>query len=267
MMRWNVPPAIPDFAMTRQWMPSFRTRPEATSRLFCFPYAGSGASVFAAWQRHLPSAVELVALHLPGHEERLRESPFRCLDPLVDALISALAPCLDLPYAFYGHSMGGWVAFYLARRLRQARMKKPTHLFVGASRAPQTPSRHPVIHALGRDEFIAHVCERYSEIPAVILNDRDMLDIMIQMLQADFAVFETTEYRAGDPLDIPISAYAGDADQAVTPAEMEGWRVHTRSAFSLEVLPGDHFFLKSGARDLVGRMGRKLQSVGNGTQA
>jgi len=261
MKQWNAASATPGSAMTRQWAPSFRTRPEAASRLFCFPHAGSGASVFAGWQRHLPPAVELVGIHLPGHEERLREPAFRRLDPLLDALMSALAPCLDLPFAFYGHSMGGWVAFYLARRLRQAGMKQPTHLFVGASRAPQMPSRHPVIHALGRDEFIAHVCERYGEIPSVILKDREMMDIMIQMLQADFAVFETFEYRDGDPLDIPISAYAGDADQAVTPAEMESWRVQTRSAFSHEVLPGDHFFLKSCARDLLGRMGRALQSV------
>ncbi len=246
---------------TKLWAPSAGSRPEAARRLFCFPYAGTGASVFAGWQRLVPASVEVVGLHLPGHEERLREPAFRRLDPLLDALEEALRPLLDLPFAFYGHSMGGWVAFYLARRFRDAGLKQPAHLFVGASRAPQQPSRHPIIHALSRQQFIDHVRDRYGQIPAAILNDREMMDIVIGMLQADFAVFETAGYRTGAPLDLPISAYAGDADNAVNPAEMEGWGQQTRGEFTLEVLPGDHFFMKGGVGALLARMTPGLRSI------
>ncbi|WP_043225454.1 thioesterase II family protein, partial [Burkholderia glumae] len=46
-------------------------RSDARVRLVCFHYAGSGASMFAPWAAALPDAVELLAVQLPGRENRL----------------------------------------------------------------------------------------------------------------------------------------------------------------------------------------------------
>jgi len=219
--------------------------------------------MYAGWQRLLPAGVEVVGIHLPGREERLREPAFRSLDLLLDALMDALTPCLDLPYAFYGHSLGAWVAFFLTRRLREAGLKTPARLFVAAARAPHLPSRHPPLHACPRHEFVAHVTERYGEIPPAIRNDREMMDIVVELLRADMALFENARYLPGTPLDVPVLAYAGETDTAVTPAEVAAWREHTRSRFSLEVLPGDHFFLKSCQQALLDSVGREMLSIEN----
>ncbi len=101
------------------WVACAKPNPQAKLRLFCFHYAGGGASVFRGWRDSLPQSVEVCAIELPGRGMRLRESPFTQLEPLVQHLASTLLPYLDKPFAFFGHSMGGLVSFELTRLLRR----------------------------------------------------------------------------------------------------------------------------------------------------
>jgi medium-chain acyl-[acyl-carrier-protein] hydrolase len=243
------------------WLPSLRSRPDAQSRLFCFPYAGAGAAVYAGWQRELLAGVEVVPIHLPGREERMREPCFRRLDPLLDALAEVLSQCLDLPYAFYGHSLGGWIAYYLAQRFAWTGERMPAHLFIGASRAPHLRSQHPPIHSLPPDRFAEQVNLRYGQIPPAILAQRELMDLLIPIVQADMEMFETVEYRPGAPLATPISAFAGETDGEISLADVAAWREFTRSRFSCESLPGNHFFLKSCASTLLNRLGQEMRSI------
>ena len=154
--------------MTNAWVPSAGQNESARFRLFCFPHAGGGASAFGAWPRWMPPSVEVVGVHLPGREDRLRTPAFSLLDPMLAALEDALHPYLGLPFAFYGHSLGGWLAFYLARRFRRAGLARPMHIFVAACRAPQLESKHPPIHALSPDLFLLELRRRYNNIPTSI---------------------------------------------------------------------------------------------------
>ncbi len=242
------------------WLLFIRSRPDAESRLFCLPYAGTGATVYAGWQRELPASVEVVAIHLPDREERLRESSFRRLGPLLDALAEVLAQCLDLPYAFYGHSFGRWIAYYLTQRFARTGEKLPAHLFIGASRAPHLPNPHPPIHAVPRAQLAEHVSRRYGEIPPAILADRDFMD-MVPIIQTEIELLETVEYRPADPLAVPISAFAGETDGEISFADIAARRKHTRTRFSCEPLPRNHFFLKSCASSLLSRVGQEMRSI------
>ncbi|MEO8033728.1 MAG: alpha/beta fold hydrolase, partial [Acidobacteriota bacterium] len=89
-------------------------------RVFCLPYAGGGASAYRTWAAGLPSDIQLCAVQLPGRENRLGEPLYRSATDLVPALVSALRPFLDRPYAIFGHSMGGLLAFEAARQIRRS---------------------------------------------------------------------------------------------------------------------------------------------------
>ncbi|MER7693459.1 thioesterase domain-containing protein [Streptomyces sp. NPDC097610] len=43
--------------------------------LVCLPFAGAGASFFRAWEKHVPQTLRIVAVQLPGREERFVEPP------------------------------------------------------------------------------------------------------------------------------------------------------------------------------------------------
>jgi medium-chain acyl-[acyl-carrier-protein] hydrolase len=101
------------------WLLRIRERPRARVRLFCFPYAGAGASMFHRWPDALRSDVEVLPVQLPGRETRYREPLHRRIEPLAAALATALGPALDRPFAFFGYSLGGLLAFETARELRR----------------------------------------------------------------------------------------------------------------------------------------------------
>jgi surfactin synthase thioesterase subunit len=55
-------------------------------RLFCFPFAGDGASIFRHWPQLLPSEISVHPIKLPGREVRIREAAFRDVQPAADDL-------------------------------------------------------------------------------------------------------------------------------------------------------------------------------------
>src|SRR3954447_16006461 len=92
------------------WILTRTPNREVRVRLFCFPYAGAGASAFRAWEEELSPSIHLCRVQLPGRDERLREKPIAQLSELTGILSRELQSYLDIPFAFFGHSMGALTA-------------------------------------------------------------------------------------------------------------------------------------------------------------
>jgi pimeloyl-ACP methyl ester carboxylesterase len=90
---------------------------EPRLRLFCFHHAGGGASIFSGWPSVLGRLADVLPVQLPGRERRIREPRITDRAILVDELEHHLGPYLRRPYVFYGHSMGGLIAYDLAQQL------------------------------------------------------------------------------------------------------------------------------------------------------
>src|SRR5262245_12321516 len=93
----------------RWWVPGTQ-RNAPKMRLFCFPYAGGAAGVFASWSALLPEWIDVWALQMPGRENRLREPPLRSTTAIVEGVMSVPDCFDDLPYALFGYSLGAVVA-------------------------------------------------------------------------------------------------------------------------------------------------------------
>src|SRR5262249_44475104 len=229
--------------VTERWLAYVSPRPQAPVRLFCFPYAGGGASVYRGWADGLAGAAEVCPVQLPGRENRFREPVFTRLPPLIEALAEALRPFLDRPFAFFGHSLGALVAFELARRLRRDQGAEPVRLFVSACGAPQTRARRGgEIPPRPAGEFW-HEGGRLNGTPTGVLDDGELRELLLPTLRADFAVGETYRYAGGPPLTCPVCALGGLGDETVDRRDLDAWRVRTAGPFRRRLLPGDHFFL------------------------
>jgi len=243
------------------WIAFRKPNPQARLRLFCFPYAGTGASIFRTWSEGLPADVEVCPVQFPGRGTRLKETPFTELLPLVQALAQALVPLLDKPFAFFGHSLGALVSFELARQLRRQAGVQPVRLFVSADRAPQIPQRDRPIHALPDSEFLVEL-RRLNGIPEKVLEDVELMQVMLPVLRADFAVYETYVYSVEAPLNCPISIFGGLRDHRVSRDDLEAWRDQTSVSFSLQMFPGDHFFLNTTQPLLLQVLSEELRGDG-----
>lgn len=239
------------------WLVSRKPNPRAGVRLFCFPYAGGGDSIFRAWQKSLPEAVEVCPVQLPGRGARISEPPFAELDPLVRAAAQALAPHLDKPFAFFGHSMGALVGFELARHLRSDGRPQPVHLFVSGRCSPQT-LREPFAGDLPDSDF-SEILRRSNGTPAEVLENPELMELVLPAVRADFAVCKSYVYAPQPPFSFPVTAFGGLEDPGVSRECMEGWREHTTGPFVLRMLPGDHFFLNKSTRPLLEAIAKELE--------
>src|SRR5262249_29407396 len=79
-------------SVTRYLPPGTRAAPPAALRLFCFPFAGGGASAYARWGQRLGPDVAVLPVQLPGREGRMSEPRITDLDALVDDLDAQLGP-------------------------------------------------------------------------------------------------------------------------------------------------------------------------------
>lgn len=224
------------------WVTCPRPNPQARFRLFCFPYAGGGASLFRTWSDELPSEIEVCPVQLPGRESRFREARYTRLIPLVHILGEVIQPYLILPFAFFGHSMGALLSFELTRYLRRLNAPLPTHVFASAHRAPQLPWPKPPIYDLPSTRFLEELC-LLNGMPGEVLENAELIELLLPLLRADFAIAETYAYTEDNPLPCHISAFGGLEDNEVSQEEVAAWRQQTLGTFTLRMLPGDHFFL------------------------
>ncbi len=211
-------------------------------RLFCFPYAGGSAALYHQWPIALPADIELLAVQYPGRATRMREKACTQLEPVIDDIQKAIAPLLDRPFAFFGHSMGATVAFELTRRMLAANQRSPTHLFLSGRSAPHLPPVKSPIHSLSKQAFI-DAMRAMNGTPSEILDHQELMDMMLPIIRADFQALETWSYQPSPPFSIPVSVFGGIADDGVPLQNLDAWESCTTARFKRHMFPGDHFFL------------------------
>jgi myxalamid-type polyketide synthase MxaE and MxaD len=251
-------PSQPLARPASSWITYPHPNPQARMRLFCFPYAGGGASIFRNWVDAMPREIELCPIQLPGREERLQEEPFTDLSSLVEALLPLLHPHLDTPFAFFGHSMGAMIGYEVARQLQTQHDLAPAHLFISSRSAPQLVDTEAPLRVLPAAAFMDELQRLYGAVPDVIRQNPDLQDVFLPILRADVTLLETHTYTPGEPLNCPISVFGGEQDQSVTRGALAAWRDHTRSAFTQHMFPGDHFYINHTWEALIHMIMRAL---------
>ena len=216
--------------------------------------------MYCTWPKDMPPEVEVCPIQLPGRENRFHERPHTQFAPLVRTLTTVLRPYLDMPYVIVGHSMGALIGFELVRQLRRQQGPMPAHLFVCGCRAPHMPNERSSIHQLPDSEFVEEMHKRYRGIPDVIYQNRELLQAFLPALRADVGLIETYTYSEEPPLKCPIVVFGGLQDD-VTREELGDWQVHTTKEFRLQMLPGDHFFLRNERTVFLESLSRNLRPI------
>jgi medium-chain acyl-[acyl-carrier-protein] hydrolase len=248
-------------AQPTQWWTCPRRAPAAPLRLWCLPFVGAGAAIWHPWAAPLARNAEVMAARLPGRETRFGENPLTRMKEVVDALVGHIAQFAHDDYALCGHSLGGLVAFELARRLRSIGAPNPRALIVCGTRAPDRPRPEPPVHHLIAREFIAEIEQRYGAIPAEIREHPDVLELLLPALRADMEIYETYHTVPAAPLDVPILALGGTADRIVTRADVLGWRTHTSVQCETAFFEAGHFFPQTHVGEVVPVVNRFLETV------
>ncbi|GAA3446649.1 thioesterase II family protein [Planomonospora venezuelensis] len=252
--------AIEPLSITR---PTPLPTPSSTSApaLVCLPYAGGAAGAYHGL-KGVSGAVEVVAVQLPGRENRIAEPPGFSVPQITDEI----APYTGRPYALYGHSMGARIAFEVARELRRRGLPPPLRLYAGAAHPPDR--RVPLAAAADLpDEAFVDQLVRRAGAPEELRDVPELRELLLPVLRSDFTWIKRYRYTPEPPLDVPVVAFAGLDDGEVPPDDMLGWARHTRAGFGLRTLRGGHLFLRDGAAELARLIAADLAGPGPGGSA
>lgn len=245
--------------MQSAWFVTFRRRPHAARRLFCFHYAGGSAAAFREWPAGLSSDDELLATELPGRGSRYGEDLLRDLGKAAQMAFNEIAAYLDRPCYFFGHSNGALLAYELACRLHAAGKAAPVHLFVSACGAPHL-DRHQHAHSLLPDKQLVERLVEFEGIPSQVLENAELMRLFLPILRADFAMAENYVYSQRPPLECPITVFGGIDDKTVSPESLHAWRTHTRGPFGQRMFAGSHFYLRTASRELLAEVVARMHS-------
>jgi medium-chain acyl-[acyl-carrier-protein] hydrolase len=229
-------------------------------RLFCFPYAGGGASIYRSWYGELDDGVDVCPVQLPGRENRIAETPFTNIKLLTDLLADAIYPFLDKPFVFFGHSMGSQIAFELAGKIKTKFDMEPLQLFISGCHAPHLNTPPPLIHEYPDNEFIRGI-KNYGGTPEAIFLNKDLTELVLPALRADFLMTENYKAKIRKLLTCPITSFCGTEDHRYYDDLIKAWSRHTSGPFDFYMVPGDHFFIKYSEKIVIQKVKKVIRGI------
>jgi surfactin synthase thioesterase subunit len=185
------------------------------------------------------------------------------MDPVIkdigeyaDVIAAELRPWLDVPVAFFGHSMGAVLAFEVTRRLEHDLDSSPVVIFASGRRAPSS-FRDENVHRRDDDGIVKEMRVLSGTNPQ-ILGDEEILRMVLPAIRSDYTAIENYRARAEDAVRAPITVLTGDNDPRTSLEEAEAWRGHTTGDFEIHQFAGGHFFLADHQEQIVKIVSDKL---------
>lgn len=208
---------------TGKWL--LRNPPDDAGRLlFCFPYAGVGASSYRAWPKALEDGTAICALQPPGRENRFREDGPRDHASFAASLISALEPLFERPFAFAGHCGAVPFALETALALEERGLRLPERLFASSWGAPHRGLYGELNFVdLATADLVSEVRQRYvatgqGEPPP------EIAEIGAAVLREDLEVQRPYRYDPARAVPCPVTLVSWSRDDVVPPESVpDGW--------------------------------------------
>jgi acyl transferase domain-containing protein/NADPH:quinone reductase-like Zn-dependent oxidoreductase/surfactin synthase thioesterase subunit/acyl carrier protein len=229
-------------------------------RLICFPYMGGSSQDFKDWNKHLPSDIEVYGVdYMLNANDR---NSIYDWGVLMELLYDELEPLAadNVPFAFYGHSLGANVAFELTRYLNNKQKQMPAHVFIGAHLSLNTNAMISKMYTQllnNADDELARKVLEYDLLPgfSVKLGDFDINSkiesvkklVSMPKLIAEFklhAHHSHVDDELGDlQVHAPLTVFIGSKDKVTSESDINYWAKQTDKEFEFHVIEGPHLFI------------------------
>lgn len=237
-------------------------RPESVKRrLLLLHHAGGASSSFAQWRTADMAGTELIAAELPGRGSRLMDAPMTDWRSAVAALDRSISGLIPLPTVIFGHSMGGLLAFELARAADAVNRFRLAHVIVSGHAFPRR-SKQRNLHELKEDALLREL-RTLDGVAPELLNHHDLLELLMPTLRADLALVERYSYAPMPLIACPLSAWGGTGDPIASTADLWAWEAAAGCRFSVQQFPGGHFYFRNNQEAVCQALYRILQSETN----
>ncbi|MBM7586120.1 surfactin synthase thioesterase subunit [Bacillus pakistanensis] len=230
---------------TRFWIPNRLNAEKSKVRLFCFPWAGGGASFYLTYFKSINPDIEVCPIQLPGRENLYSLPFYNDMDSLCHDLLRDLKKFMsEKSYAFFGHSMGGIISYMLVKQMLKDGFNIPEHVLISASAPPDQLSIDPD----GDIEDLLITNETDQE----IMENNELLDIYLPILKADLALLKSiTEVKPGIVDSIPFTIMGGKSDKLLPYQSLESWKKRVNSLNDITLYDGGHMYIKNNQSHVI----------------
>lgn len=222
-------------------------------QLFCLPYGGTSASMYANWKNRLKESIEVVPIELPGRGTRYGEPLYNDFEDAIEDLFNNVNKIRNTDnVAFFGHCVGALYAYELAYMMEEVKHITPKRLFYSASRPPEYLEPKKRIYGFSDERFLEEILKTV-DLPKELLNHKKMLKAYLSVLKVDFKTFETYDrdpLRNGK-LGCGITAFHGSIDRVVSLEEITRLKDMCTGSFDIHIYEGEHFFINQFKDEMI----------------
>jgi len=239
------------------------------ARIVCFPWLGGQSSAYIPLAQRMPKDVALYAIEPPGKGERESAEGYPTGEFLIEVMAKTLAKEMKKPgnTYFFAHSQGSSFAYYVAKLLSREFNVRPKGLFVSSFAVPAAyptvdvstqRARHNLCIPLriftglvkqgwGTDPKLGYK----SHMGPMAYQSVDLWPAARNVLTDWWITKDFPLPGADEPLDVPIAAFHGEDDLAVSRADVEEWKGVTSfpGKFELISMDGNHLWFSTSSKN------------------
>ncbi len=234
------------------------------TKLFCIPYSGGSSSVYYKWKRFLHSSILLCPLELAGRGRRMKESFYESVAQAAEDISNMILGQLEPgePYAIFGHSMGALLAYETYYALKAKGIHEPEHIFFSGRKAPQDDGEKSAYYMLPEEEFL-NVVFHYGGNTREILQNRELLDLFVPILRADFKIAEIYAYQEyATKIQCDCTVVNGRNDRSISKPDTVMWSELIDGYCQYRWISGEHFFISENVEATAKMINEVLSTVG-----
>ena len=231
-------------------------------KILALPFAGSSATRYYIFRRFFSTSVTLCPIEIPGRGIKSGMKLEHSIDSMVDSIYGEVLNEISdgEPYAIFGHSMGGLLAYELAWRLLtdEGVSNRPRKLLVSGRIAPQVKGENKRHYLLPTEKFKEKILSYGLVSSTEVFKDEKIMGFFIPIMRADFEAVEEYQYVEREKMDIDITVFWGMDDPSVRYEEIAQWKELTNGMFTFHSFPGGHFFIFEDMESFVSKLSDEM---------
>ncbi|MEC5308287.1 thioesterase II family protein [Bacillus thuringiensis] len=240
----------------KKWLPYYNEKRGSSIRIFCFHWAGGNAQFFQKAFEFDDNRYEVCSIELPGRDKSFTHPLYHNMNNLLDDLIEDIGYFInEKDYAFFGHSMGGLIAYELSNKLKKKGYQSPKYLFLSACNPPS------VLTKITGEEISPERLMLLNGTSNEILEDSELYDIYMPILLADLNIIKSYSFKKEKRVSFPILALVGTEDNLTPVNNMMLWNDYSDDCFNLRDFPGGHLYIKHYYKEVWECIERELKEI------
>jgi medium-chain acyl-[acyl-carrier-protein] hydrolase len=219
-------------------------------KLFCFPYAGGSAIMYAKFKKYLQKSIDIDPVELAGRGKRFEEPFYQSMEEAVNDVYEIIGDEFEQShYALLGYSMGSWLAYGLYKKIVHNNRRRPEHLFLAAKEPPHVKIDAKIVHKLDDENFMKEIFHMGGT-SEKLLEDKELLDLFLPILRADYRITEMyKESSLKEKLNCPVTVFAGEDDD-ISINDIKRWDEIANNDFSFYTFKGGHLFIQNNVENI-----------------